>query len=799
MNKTFFKYKYVLTLILSLFVFIVGLNYKHWYVTNNLMTKRISLIYSMSKKDISNRNIEKQLYQEFQEQGIEAVFDKFYLDCSKFNENEEIEHVRKYFELLESKSTDLILTIGDQATYSLLSTRHRLLSSIPVVACNVHFPNEELIEEYDSQKVYVLRDSPDLKRNIDFIKTLYPHNDMEIIYNIDLTFLGHQSFDRLSRVVDRKNVRVLGYQKAFVQECDYKHLTEMIEYFNLMPGLLNDSIKRKGLTISLCPFRYIKGSSLLVMLEQSKREQKNQAFLLDKLDMMAIPIVTALNIPSFSCIREGFGENAKIVGGYMATEGISAKAAASLATRLLKKEKIGIPKIRDLEKEYVLDWRYFSEYVDDINNIPQDVRMINYPFYDRYRKELYLLGGLFVFSFILVTISLLRTHRRSLMERKNLQMLEEAHKRLTLSMDGGKISLWNIQEGILEFDNNYAQLVGLKQRRFTKEDMMKYTHPDDVQLLSSFYETLHQSPGMQIQRIRFCFGKQGANYQWYEFRCSTLKDAKGEIMLAGIMQNIQKLVEHEHQLILAKQIAEKAELKQSFLNNMSHEIRTPLNAIVGFTNLLIGEGADEIEPEEKAAMIEIVNNNNELLLKLVNDVLEISRLDSGNLSFDIKEYNVTKIVKEIYATFQTQIQPSLRFLLELDETVVLPVNIDCFRFTQVISNFLNNANKFTKEGTITLGCKIDREHQEICVYVKDTGKGIGEKELMMIFDRFYKTDEFEQGSGLGLSICKVIVERLAGRVEVQSEVGKGSCFSVILSLVNQFTINGKYQKANHER
>ena len=100
-------------------------------------------------------------------------------------------------------------------------------------------------------------------------------------------------------------MRVLGYQKAFVQECDYKHLTEMIEYFNLTPGLINDNVNKNGLTISLCPFRYIKGSSLLVMLKQSKRRQQNQAFLLDKLDMLAIPIVTALNIPSFSCIREG--------------------------------------------------------------------------------------------------------------------------------------------------------------------------------------------------------------------------------------------------------------------------------------------------------------------------------------------------------------------------------------------------------------------------------------------------------------------------------------------------------------
>ena len=176
-------------------------------------------------------------------------------------------------------------------------------------------------------------------------------------------------------------------------------------------------------------------------------------------------------------------------------------------------------------------------------------------------------------------------------------------------------------------------------------------------------------------------------------------------MLAGIMQNIQNLVEHEQQLILAKQIAEKAELKQSFLNNMSHEIRTPLNAIVGFTNLLIGEGADEIEPEEKAAMIEIVNNNNELLLKLVNDVLEISRLDSGNLSFDIKEHNITKIIKEIYVTYQTLIQPSLCFILELDETVSLPVNIDCFRFTQVISNFLNNAINLPKKELLLWGAE----------------------------------------------------------------------------------------------
>lgn len=135
-------------------------------------------------------------------------------------------------------------------------------------------------------------------------------------------------------------------------------------------------------------------------------------------------------------------------------------------------------------------------------------------------------------------------------------------------------------------------------------------------------------------------------------------------------------------------------------------------------------------------------------------------------------------------THQGLIQTSLNFYLELDESVSLPVNTDRLRFTQVISNLLNNANKFTSKGEIILGCKLDKTHHEVRVYVKDTGKGIDEKELLMIFDRFYKINEFEQGSGLGLSICKVIIERLGGRIEVQSEVDKGSCFTVILSLAN---------------
>ncbi len=778
------KLKYAFAFIFLLSAFLCGVNFKQWYATGHCVEKHISLIYSFASDDKGYGSFEQLLQQEFRKQGIEPVFDKFYLDCNSLTDKDEIVSMKIHLESLKNRQPDLILTVGDQSAFTLLSTRHQLLSSVPVVACNVHFPDEKLIGEYEHSRVYVLRDIPDFKHNMDFIAALQPNVGMEIIYNVDFTMLGRKSFELLTGIADRKNVQVLAYESAFSELDEYKRLQEMIEYYNLMPAAAMHRFKKDKLTVSLCPFRYIKGTSLLIMMEKLRNDQGRQVFLLDRFDIMALPIVKALEVPSFSCIREGFGEGTKIVGGYMATDEISARSAADFSVRLMNKEDVGISKIKDLEKEYVLDWTYFSAYDSfRVKNVPKGVRIINYPLYDRYREEFHLLFGLFILTFIIILISLLRVRKRSRIERKNMEMLEEAHKRLSLSTDGGRISLWNIQGDNIEFDENYTRMTGLEQQEFVRTDFLKYTHPDDVPLLDALYETLHQSSDMYVQRVRFCPDEKEKDYRWYELRCRSLKDAKGEFMLAGIMQDVHEQVEREEQLIMAKQIAEKAELKQSFLNNMSHEIRTPLNAIVGFTNFLLSEEADEIEPEEKTAMLEIINRNNELLLKLVDDVVEISRLDSGNMDFDVKVWDMTKIVKDIYTAYQSLVHPSLQFRLELDDAVSLLVSIDRLRFIQVISNFLNNASKFTRSGSVVLGCEMDSVNNEVCVYVEDTGKGMDGEELMMIFDRFYKTDEFGQGSGLGLSICKVIVERLHGRIEVHSEAGKGSRFAVVFSLV----------------
>lgn len=352
------KLKYIFAFILLLCAFICGLNFKRWLdsvTTGQRVEKYIFIIYPFTPEDGGYGNFEELLQQEFRRQGIEPVFDRFYLNCNNLSTKDEIETMNRYLNVASGKQVDCIFTVGDQSAYALLSSHHRLLSSVPVVACNVRFPNEKLLDEYEDKQVYVLRDTPDYKHNLDFIKTLLRNQEMEIIYNIDLTYLGQQSFELLTRFIDRKHTQVIAFESAFIEQKQYLKLQDMIEYYNLKPAVGNHQFKKEKFTVSLCPFRYIKGTPMLLMMEKSKLDNEKQVFLLDKFDMVALPIVKALNIPSFSCIREGFGEDAKIVGGYMATEEISARSAADMAVALMNEENVGLPKIKELEKEYVLD------------------------------------------------------------------------------------------------------------------------------------------------------------------------------------------------------------------------------------------------------------------------------------------------------------------------------------------------------------------------------------------------------------------------------------------------------------
>lgn len=249
---------------------------------------------------------------------------------------------------------------------------------------------------------------------------------------------------------------------------------------------------------------------------------------------------------------------------------------------------------------------------------------------------------------------------------------------------------------------------------------------------------------------------------FYYFRTKRLKD---------------ELLKSEKDLRVAKDRAEESNrLKSAFLANMSHEIRTPLNAIVGFSDLL--SDTSGFTEEEIGQFIATINKNCGLLLALINDILDLSRIESGTMEFMFANHNLPLLLKTVHDSQQLNMPPRVELLLRMPDNEKKYLVTDNVRLQQVVNNLINNAAKFTTYGSITFGYEEDEDPEYTRIFVEDTGVGISEEGIRHIFERFYKVDNFTQGAGLGLSICQTIVERLRGTIFVTSEVGRGTRFTV---------------------
>ena len=247
-------------------------------------------------------------------------------------------------------------------------------------------------------------------------------------------------------------------------------------------------------------------------------------------------------------------------------------------------------------------------------------------------------------------------------------------------------------------------------------------------------------------------------------------------ILLNIEWDITEMEQMKRELLVAKEKAEASDqLKSAFLANMSHEIRTPLNAIVGFSRII----AESVDAEERLSYYEIVEANNERLLQLINEILDLSKIESGIVEFTITPVCLHLLCKEIYDAHIFRSPAGVELIYEpSDESIV--IDGDKNRIFQVISNLLGNAFKFTTSGSISYGYR--REGEQVVFHVTDTGIGIAADKLNSIFERFVKVNTFAQGTGLGLSICKTIIERLGGSISVASELGVGTTFTFVLPL-----------------
>lgn len=322
--------------------------------------------------------------------------------------------------------------------------------------------------------------------------------------------------------------------------------------------------------------------------------------------------------------------------------------------------------------------------------------------------------------------------------------------------------------------NTWYRNLGEKEGIPMPEVIGVYAHvvPEDQAVLKNFVREVKEGKATSLRKeVRVC--RENGKYTWTSINVMVrdYRPQDGVIEMLCINYDITPLKETEQKLIIARDKAEELDrLKSAFLANMSHEIRTPLNAIVGFSSLL----AETDSRSERQEYIKIVQENNELLLQLISDILDLSKIEAGTFNFVYTNVDVNETCSEIIKSMGMKVSKSVELILK----EILPecyIYTDKNRFTQVISNFINNALKFTQQGTITLGYE-QISHQKIKFYVHDTGMGIPEEKQKSVFERFVKLNTFAQGTGLGLSICKSIVSQMGGEIGVDSTEGVGSCF-----------------------
>lgn len=721
--------------------------------------RRILIVHSYEESYVGYPDFNRLIDKEFRRNGVNADIRIVYLDCEAFQEEPELKYM---YHLLDSVSDgwepEVILVNDDQAAYSLFKCCHPLAKEIPVVFGGVNYPNWELLKEYPN--VTGFHDRMDLMKNIRLGAKLFGE-DVELFTVLDSTYIDRQiRADIENQLKDEKVTCMVGYSGTPREKRLYYPHKEGYARFSSLSVRIGKKQETANFIWTLS--KYSIGMCYLQM----------------KRDYTSVNIGNICASPSLTAINEAFGYNEKLLGGYITTFPILAEEEVSAAIRILHGEKpSGIP-VRESRKKYVVDWNVMQQRGISKESIPAECTIINIPFREEYPVAwgtgvvliIILLSTLFVWLFFLY-------RREQGRKRRALYELESEKETLALAIEGSDTFAWKLENDHFVFEKEFwiSQKMSAKSLGF--EELLSFMHPDHWDEVRGYWKNISKA-GKVVSQVRCDFNEKG--YQWWEFRYKTILLPGGGYKAAGLLLNIQAIKDREQELEEARLLAEKSELKQSFLANMSHEIRTPLNAIVGFSNILALD--DGVSPEERLEYIGSINKNSDLLLKLINDILELSRIESGYMSFEYEKCFVSELVDSIYMTHQMLISEQLEFIKELD-AVQVEVMVDKGRLTQVITNFLNNASKFTKTGYIKLGYRYLSESDRVAIYVEDTGRGIELSEQKMIFSRFYKQDEFSQGAGLGLSICQVIVEKLRGKIELWSEPGKGSRFTVVLPVV----------------
>ncbi len=723
--------------------------------------------------------------------GVKANITTEYLNADYWSFASECFIMRRICERARQRKTDLIVTSSDEAFFTLTHCGDSLPYQIPVVVSGIKYPDERVFERMPNVSGYVSKTDFDVL--LDAAVRMFPSR-RELVCLSDSSFLSLKGV----RAVEDSWERI----KSNYPEHELKVLNVQAKSLNsIITSICYDYNAYKHIVIApkWIPFLSLK---------------------------LKAPVFTSQNL----AMTNG------VLCVYDAVPGEDAFAAGRQAASILKGKSPASLEVKDFGGKLLFDYKQLQFFRVDTNRAESKGIILNIPLMERYRVWFILFYSLIVGALVLLVAWLFRANRRESRKRIHAQTRLLIQHRLVEQRDEFDNIFCSIRDGLITYDTDLRKMTGMAivcrniseeemQRRFfnmaveessiypwqynmhmnrfhfpggllrrfgytgdtdllARDEMDTLIHPEDLLHTRRNFDAILL--GNEINsRMSFRLKSADGSYEWWEFR-STAYDGltvDTPYMVLGVCQSIQRYKDTEEALIAARDRALQADkLKSAFLANMSHEIRTPLNAIVGFSDLL--KDLDAFSPEEVKQFVETININCTLLLALINDILDLSRIESGTMDFKFGAFNLAFIMQEVHESQRLSMPRDVELRIEIPEGEDKLVITDSVRLKQVVNNLINNAKKFTVTGSITFGYVTNREGYTT-IFVEDTGSGISEDAQKHIFERFYKEDSFTQGAGLGLSICQTIVDRLHGSISVSSELGKGTRFEVVIPDANE--------------
>lgn len=805
--------------------------------------------------------------------------------------------------LLDSLSLtppDLIITNGDNATHALLSTRHPLVKSTPVVFSGINYLPKEYLTQYKNATGQLT--TPDFRETQRLASQLmgFRQNQRNLVDDSPAGIFAMKEISRQFQT-DTSASAILG------------PVWQPLAPDSTMGWKENVYLLREGDPFS--PGKYMisikliddsKGSLLFAQLRNIDQNYYTTACW----NEFAGIIVEGRTAPFFSVTNEGFGKG--YIGGYFTPSRKQTYRAMNTGIQILKGKSPSSIEISTSPKEYHFDWQALQYWDIPLDRLPANSTIINWPFEERYKTGIYIASVIICLIILYALIALAKLSKQeTLRKRHSKHMLKIEEQRLMTTVD-------SLKEAIIAIDGNYRVLrinktartllnlpdemnvlnvdvntlcnisskntpsylkqnidIALQTGKPQWSDRLTYlvtsnqhTFPISVSITPIKQKTGHKEVVLAFRNIleeitqnefqelgistgetypwRFddtrqliLFNKNFfSNYQfpitpdeedklplptfiswmhpedrdlwdkaikqsliedtlltieirlltaqgtylWTEFTISShnIPTPQGYLRQPfGLCSDIDNLKNKQNELQALLQEAKISdENKTLFLANMSHEIRTPLNAIVGFSSLLAE--SDDLSAEERQMAIDLINENSQSLLVTINDILDISRIESG-ISFQQTPFVLNDLIRKVQEEQQGKIPAPIELRVNLPQNPVI-LEGDSFRMEQVLCNLINNASKFTKEGSIEIG--LEQKPDEISIYVRDTGIGISPEQQEKIFDRFYRVDHFTKGNGLGLPICKEIIQRFQGSITLKSELGVGTTFFITLPVTS---------------